>query len=206
MDRMITIETALNEAIVEFAKKRPHSAAMHKRACAVMPGGNTRTVLFTAPFPIRVEKGAGATLTDVDGFVYADFLGEYSAGIYGHSHPVLKQAVAQALEQGINLGGQHVGEVEFAEEVCRRFSLPRVRFTNSGTEANMMAIAAARCFTKRDMIMPMYGGYHGGTLYYASGTSPVNAPFPHVLGRFNDVETTRKLIAAHASDNGLRHP
>jgi glutamate-1-semialdehyde 2,1-aminomutase len=108
--------------------------------------------------------------------------------------------VADALEQGINMGAQHGREVELAEAVCRRFALERVRFANSGTEANMMAIAVARCFTKRDKIMPMYGGYHGGTLYYASGASPVNAPFPHVLGKFNDVEATRRMIADHAGE------
>jgi glutamate-1-semialdehyde 2,1-aminomutase len=75
-----------------------------------------------------------------------------------------------------------------------------VRFTNSGTEANMMALAAARCFTGRAKIMPMEGGYHGGTLYFSHGASPVNAPFDCVMGHFNDVEATRKLIAANADE------
>jgi glutamate-1-semialdehyde 2,1-aminomutase len=197
---MDLIESALDEANAAFAARRPRTATLHERARRVMPGGNTRTVLYTQPFPVRVERAQGATVTDVDGHSYADFLGEYSAGIYGHSNPVLKQAVANALAQGINMGAQHVKELEFAEAVCARFGLDLVRFTNSGTEANMMAIAAARCFTKRDKIMPMYGGYHGGTLYYASGAAPVNAPFPYVLGKFNDVGATRKLIAEHGSE------
>ena len=71
-------------------------------------------------------------------------------------------------------------------------------FTNSGTEANMMALAAARCFTGRSKIMPMEGGYHGGTLYFSHGASPVNAPFDCVMGHYNDVEATRALIAANA--------
>lgn len=194
------IDVALTEATATYVAKRPKTATLHQRARAVMPGGNTRTVLFTQPFPIRVEKAEGALLTDVDGHSYSDFLGEYSAGIYGHSNPVLKEAVGEALAQGINMGAQHMREVEFAEAVTARFALQRVRFTNSGTEANMMAIAAARCFTGRDKIMPMYGGYHGGTLYYASGAAAVNAPFPHVLGKFNYVDATRKLIAAHAGE------
>ena len=61
-----------------------------------MPGGNTRTVLYTWPMPIRAAKGEGAVITDIDGLSYADFLGEYSAGIYGHSHPRIRTAVAQA--------------------------------------------------------------------------------------------------------------
>ena len=60
-----------------------------------------------------------------------------------------------------------------------------------GTEANMMALAAARCFTGRSKIMPMHGGYHGGTLYFSHGASPVNAPFDCVMGHYNDVEATR---------------
>ena len=81
-----------------------------------------------------------------------------------------------------------------------------VRFTNSGTEANMMALAAARCFTGRSKIMPMEGGYHGGTLYFSHGASPVNAPFDCVMGHFNDVEATRKLIAANASELRATRP
>lgn len=197
---MTGIDQALAEAIARFTAKRPKTAALQDRAAHVMPGGNTRTVLFTAPFPIRAAKAQGAEITDIDGNRYLDLLGEYSAGIYGHSHPRIKAAVAEALETGLNLGAQHVREIEFAEAVTQRFNLDLVRFTNSGTEANMMALAAARCFTGRAKIMPMHGGYHGGTLYFSHGASPVNAPFDCVLAHFNDVEGTRALIAQHADD------
>ncbi|MCB1431583.1 MAG: aminotransferase class III-fold pyridoxal phosphate-dependent enzyme [Alphaproteobacteria bacterium] len=165
-----------------------------------MPGGNTRTVLFTAPFPIRAEKASGAHITDIDGHTYLDLLGEYSAGIYGHSHPRILAAAQDALTMGLNLGAHHGREVALAEVVTQRFKLDLVRFTNSGTEANMMALAAARCFTKRRKIMPMHGGYHGGTLYFSHGASPVNAPFECVMGHYNGVEETRALIAEHAND------
>jgi glutamate-1-semialdehyde 2,1-aminomutase len=165
-----------------------------------MPGGNTRTILFTAPFPIRLEKAQGATLTDIDGHSYLDLLGEYSAGVYGHSHPRIRQAVEEALSSGVNMGAQHMREIAFAEAVTRRFNLDLVRFTNSGTEANMMALAAARCFTKRSRIMPMHGGYHGGTLYFTQGASPVNAPYDCVLGYYNDIEATRQLITQQADN------
>jgi len=197
---MQDIDAALDEAKSGFAAKRPKTRAMHDRASQVMPGGNTRTVLFTAPFPLRVEKAAGATITDIDGHSYLDLLGEYSAGIYGHSHPRILEAARAALDNGLNYGAHHEGEVKFAEVVTRRFNMDLVRFTNSGTEANMMALAAARCFTGRKKIMPMDGGYHGGTLYFSHGASPVNAPFDCVMGQYNDVEATRKLIAANADD------
>ncbi len=197
---MQTIETALQQAMDEFAARRPASKALHEQAARVMPGGNTRTVLFSAPFPLRVEKAEGATLTDVDGHSYLDLLGEYSAGIYGHSHPQILAAARTALEKGLNFGAHHAGELRLAELVTRRFNLDLVRFTNSGTEANMMALAAARCFTGRKKIMPMSGGYHGGTLYFAHGASPVNAPFDCVMGEFNDTAATRALIAAHGDE------
>ena len=197
---MSKIDAALDDAMAKFAAKRPKTKALHERATQVMPGGNTRTVLFTAPFPLRVETARGASLTDVDGHSYLDLLGEYSAGIYGHSHPRILEAARAALDIGLNLGAHHEGEVKFAEVVTRRFNLDLVRFTNSGTEANMMALAAARCFTGRKKIMPMHGGYHGGTLYFSHGASPVNAPFDCVLGHYNDVGGTRTLITQHADE------
>lgn len=192
------IDAALAEAVAGYVAKRPKTAAMQARAAAVMPGGNTRTVLFSQPFPIRIEKAEGSRLTDIDGHSYIDYVGEYSAGIYGHSHPKLLAAVQDALAMGLNIGAQHVREVAFAEAVAQRFALERLRFTNSGTEANMMALAAARAFTGRSAIMPMVGGYHGGTLYFSTVPSAVNAPFDCVMGHYNKVEETRALIAAHA--------
>ncbi|NJM31246.1 MAG: aminotransferase class III-fold pyridoxal phosphate-dependent enzyme [Rhizobiales bacterium] len=196
----LNLDAALAEAEANFVAKRPKTAALHDRAKAVMPGGNTRTVLYSAPFPIRIERAEGAILHDIDGHTYTDFVGEYSAGLYGHSNPLIAKAVADAMAFGVNIGAQHVREVVFAEEVCRRFHLDLVRFTNSGTEANMMAIAAARCHTRRKKVMAMHGGYHGGTLYFAHGASPVNAPFDVILARYNDIEATAELIEAEASD------
>jgi glutamate-1-semialdehyde 2,1-aminomutase len=201
MDQIISpLDRALEDAMADFTAKRPKTLALHERAKAVMPGGNTRSVLYSAPFPIRVERAEAQVLWDVDGHRYTDFLGEYSAGIYGHSHPGITCAVSEAMAGGINFGAHHAREVAFAEAVCARFTLDLVRFTNSGTEANMMALAAARCFTGRSKIMPMLGGYHGGTLYFAHGAAPVNAPFDCVMGRFNDVEATRQLIRRHQGE------
>jgi glutamate-1-semialdehyde 2,1-aminomutase len=191
---------ALAEAFEAFSAERPNTRSLHERAMAVMPGGNTRTVLYTWPMPIRVVRGEGALITDADGFSYVDFLGEYSAGLYGHSHPRIRSAINEALATGLNLGAHHAAEISFAELICDRFGLERVRFTNSGTEANMMALAAARCFTGRTWIMAMHGGYHGGTLYFSHGASPVNAPFDVVLGRYNDIAATEALLASQGDD------
>lgn len=193
------IDTALADASARFVAARPRTAALHETAKAVMPGGNTRTVLFTPPMPIRAAKAEGAFITDLDGHTYVDLLGEYSAGLYGHSHPRIGRAVADALAMGLNLGAHHEAEVKLAQAVTARFDLDLVRFTNSGTEANMMALGAARAFTKRSRIMGVKGGYHGGTLYFGGGGAAVNAPYDVILAPFNDIAATRRLIAEHAA-------
>lgn len=197
---MDAIDIALTKAIEDFAKLRPKTVEMQRRAAQVMPGGNTRTVLFAAPFPIRIQSAEGCTLHDVDGHSYTDFVGEYSAGIFGHSNTRIAAAVNDALAFGLNMGAQHEREIAFAEAVAGRFSLERLRFANSGTEANMMALAVARCFAGRSKIMPMQGGYHGGTLYFGTTPSPVSVPYEYVMGRFNDIAATRELVMANANE------
>ncbi|MBV7332809.1 aspartate aminotransferase family protein [Chloroflexi bacterium TSY] len=196
------LDRALTEAREGYITNNPKSLARHEKAVNVMPGGNTRTVLFNTPFPLGIERAEGCTLWDLDGHRYADFLGEYTAGIYGHSHPKIRAAIDSALDNGINFGGVNEAEAKLAEVVCDRFpSIDLVRFTNSGTEANLMAIAAARAQTKRNKIMVFDGGYHGGVLYFSSnGGSPVNAPYDFVLASYNDVEGTQTLIVQHSDD------
>lgn len=200
MPTTLTLESALAQAHRDYVQANPKSLGLHLQAAEAMPGGNTRTVLHFAPFPLRFVKGQGSRLFDVDGHEYIDFLGEYTAGIYGHSHPVIVAAVLEALETGLNLGGHNLNEALFAKAVCERFKLGQVRFTNSGTEANLMALVTARAFTGRSKIMVMDGGYHGGVLYYAHGGSPVNVPFDAVVASFNDIEATRALLQQHGSE------
>ncbi len=196
-----TLDDALAEARETYVARRPKSKAQHEAARTVMPGGNTRTVLFYAPFPICAARGEGAWLTDVDGHRYLNLLGEYTAGIYGHSHPVIRAAIDAALDNGINHGAHNRMEAELAAILCSRFpAIELVRFTNSGTEANLMALATARHATGRSKIMVFKGGYHGGLLYFGGGGIPINAPFPFVLARYNDIEGTRALIRREASD------
>ena len=198
--RNADIDTAMAETKEAYVARNANSLARYVEATAVMPGGNTRTVLFYAPFPIAIARGAGCRLWDMDGAEYVDFLGEYTAGIYGHSHPVIRAAVDRALDGGINLGAHNLLEARFARAVCDRFALERVRFTNSGTEANLMAISLARVFTGRPKVMVMEGGYHGAVFTFSGGGSPINAPFDFVLAPYNDSAATLALIERHAAD------
>lgn len=197
----VDLASALAEAEQRFIAANPLSAAQYERATAPLPGGNTRSVLFYRPFPLTLAGGEGCRVRDLDGHEYVDFLSEYTAGLYGHSNPLILAAVHKALDRGIVLGGHNEIEAELAAAIVARFpSIDRVRFTNSGTEANMMAIASARAFTGRSKVMVMDGGYHGGVLYFAHGGTPINAPFDYVIGRYNDPERCRDLIRQHADD------
>lgn len=194
------LANARRRAEQRYAAANPNSERRHRGAASSLPGGNTRSGLHFDPFPLALRGGQDQYLTDLDGHVYADFLGEYSAGLYGRSHPVIMAAVRTALDDGISLGGPNVHEARFADLLTARFpSVEQVRFTNSGTEANLMALATAREFTGRPKILVFDGGYHGGVLNFR-GHSPLNVPYPTVTGTFNDVEGTRSLIERHADD------
>ncbi len=195
------LDAALAKARARYVTDNPASEAAHHQARQFMPGGNTRTILYHDPFPLRVVSGHGPRITDADGHEYLNLLGEYTAGLFGHTHPVIRAAIDSALDGGINLSAHNTHEIRLAELVCGRFpSIERVRFTNSGTEANLMAIATARHHTGRSRVMVMHGGYHGGLLYFGGGGIPINAPYDFVLGRFNRIDATRELIRGNAGD------
>ena len=197
-----TSEAALlAEARERFVAANPNSLAAHVEAAAVMPGGNTRTVLFHTPFPLTMVRGEGCRLWDADGHQYVDLLGEYTAGLYGHSNPVIRAAIDGALDGGWNLGGHGVMEARLAALICERFpSVDLVRFTNSGTEANLMALATATAVTGRRSVLVFENGYHGGVLYFIGGGIPTNVPHRWLVGRYNDADGAAALIDAHAAD------
>ena len=195
------IDAALASTIEQYRAATPHSRAHFERACTALPGGNTRTVLHYDPYPVTLSRGSGCTVWDLDDNRYVDFLGEYSAGLYGHSNPVIAAAIKEALDQGIVLCAPNSYEVDLASLICARFpSCERVRFCNSGTEANLMAVSAARVYTKRSKIMVFDGAYHGGVFYFAGHHSPANAPFEYLIGEFNDSDKAMDLIVNHHAD------
>lgn len=194
------LEAALADARAQYVRANPKSAAQQEAAKAHMPGGNTRSVLHYAPFPLAFVKGEGSDLWSADGARYTDFLGEYTAGLYGHSHPKIMEAIRQALDAGVNFGGQGVKEARLAALITARFpSIDLIRFTNSGTEANLMVMAAAKAITGREKILVFHGAYHGGVFAFAYGDAPLNAPHAFVLARYNDLAGTQLLIRDHAA-------
>ena len=102
---MNRLDTELDLARDRYIRNRPESAAAFNLSANFMPGGNTRTVLFHSPFPLRIVSGAGCRVTDADGLEYVNMLGEYTAGLFGHNHPVIRKAIDDALDRGLSLSG-----------------------------------------------------------------------------------------------------
>lgn len=187
-----------------FTKRNPASKQLYEKACESLPGGNVRTVLYYDPFPLSIVEGHGAKLTDADGHSYVDLLGEYTAGLYGHSDPVIAEAITTALTRGLSYGGQHENEARLAAMIEQRFpSIELLRFTNSGTESNLLNIALARAFTSKNKILVFDGCYHGGVLGWKAGVgSAINMPFDFLIAKYNDIDSVEDVLAetGNASD------
>lgn len=198
-----------------------HSQALFRRACAVLPGGTSRLTTYFPPHPLYAASGTGCWIRDVDGVERLDCHNNYTTLIHGHAHPKVAEAVRRQLERGWVFGMATEAEVQLAELVVDRVpSIERVRFTNSGTEAVMMAIKAARAYTGRPKIARCEGAYHGSYDFAEVSTNPTpetwGSPDPHPVPRsrgtpasvlgdvvvipFNDAAAARRLLDAHAAD------
>ncbi|ETI20665.1 hypothetical protein G647_07007 [Cladophialophora carrionii CBS 160.54] len=198
------LSAALEQAHARYTNSHPQSLKIHDQACNYLPGGNTRTVLHTTPFPLTISSGQDTHLTTVDEQTYTDFLGEYTAAIYGHNHSAIKSALESAIRNGWNYGGHNELEPQLAEIVCERFpSIDLVRFVNSGTEANMVALATALAFTGRKKVLVFNKGYHGSTISgrAPSGKPSINLPHDFVVGTYNDVAGTEALVQSLPKDS-----
>src|SRR6266516_4121107 len=141
--------------------KTQGSAAMYERARASLSGGVASSYQLRDPWPIYLASGEGPTVTDVDGHRYWDFHNGFGSMVQGHAHPAIVAAVCARAELGTHFAAVTEDTVIVAEELARRFALPRWRFVNSGSEATMDAIRIARAHTGRDTIVKIFGSYHG---------------------------------------------
>jgi len=205
----------------EYVGHTPASASAYERAKRSMPGGDTRTVAFHPPYPLTIVKGEGYTLTDLDGNTYIDLLNNYTSLIHGHAFEPITQAVSAQLPLGTNYAAALQAQADLAERLTGRVaSVDKVRFTNSGTEATMMAIRGARAFTGRELIVKMEGGYHGTfddfevSMHPPVDSGPDGAPIATIdtLGvpqnrlqtvtviPFNDVAAAKRVFAERGDE------
>jgi glutamate-1-semialdehyde 2,1-aminomutase len=192
---MDSLNQAIEDARARYEADNPLSMKADRDAEAFLPGGNTRTVLHYHPFPLTMVKGEGAELLDLDGHHYADFVCEYSAGLFGHSDERIKRAINKALETGVSMGAPTDYERTLAEILCTRFhGIDQIRFCNSGTEANIWALTTARLLTGRTRFIAFRGAYHGGVIKFPHGPCELNVPFDFVLADYNDIEGSEEII------------
>ena len=202
-----------------YADARPNSRRLHTEACKYMPSGDTRTATFFLPFPNFIKYGDGAYMYDEDGFKLLDFQNNYTSLIHGHAHPETVEAVREQIAKGSAYTAPFEKQIELSAILTQRFpSVDMIRYTNSGTEANMHALRIARAYTGKAKIIKTEGGYHGTTDVFEASVDPnikkagtldqikvipesrgvsENALKDVLVVPFNDIERTRKMIEEH---------
>ncbi len=200
--------TPAHQELATYLARTPASRALHDRAREVLPGGDTRTGTFHAPYPLYVSHGDGCYLTDADGRRYLDTLYNFTSLLHGHAYPPIVEAIAAQAARGTVHGTANELQVRLAEVLRARVpSVERLRFCNSGTEATMGAIRAARAFTGKPGILKIAGGYHGSHDPVAVAMSAAAPGLPPgitpgvagdvVVGHFNDLDRTSSLVRGH---------
>lgn len=196
------------------------SAKIFERALRFLPGGNSRTTVFRDPYPLYAVRGRGSKIWDADGVERFDMVNNQSSLIHGHCHPAIVDAVQRQAQTLACAAMPTELEVDLAEIICRRIkSIERISFCNSGSEAVLFGLRAARAYTGRDMVAKAEGAYHGNTSSMEVSVFPTPdrwgeascpASVPEGLGitertlqdtlvlPFNDVDASRRLIEAHA--------
>ncbi|HIG12268.1 MAG: aspartate aminotransferase family protein [bacterium] len=198
------------------------SAELFARAQAWLPGGVSRNTLLRKPHPIYVERGEGCRVVDVDGTEYLDFANNMASLIHGHAHPSIVEAVTDQLQRGSAFSMATEIEVRYAEELCARSpNFERIRFVNSGTEAVMAGLKAARAYTGRPKVAKVEGSYHGAYDYaevsqapvpetWGEADTPASVPLAHgtpesvlsdvIVLPFNEPEKAVARLDAHAGE------
>ena len=205
------------DILARYRQRTAGSRARHQEARQYLPAGDTRAATWFAPYPTYMTDGAGAWLTDCDGNRYLDLLNNYTSLIHGHAQPEIVECAAEHLTRGTAYGTVAEPQVTLAKLLVERIpGIDMLRFTNSGTEATMMMMRAARAFTGRDIIVKMDGGYHGSHDFVeVSVSAELDSPGPpsaQIEGRgvpaavlnavmvapFNDLGALEALLQLHS--------
>jgi len=198
------------------------SAALYQRALKVMPGGCSRNTVLRKPHPLYAQRGEGCYVTDIEGVRRIDFANNMASLIHGHAHPEVVSAVTEQLKKGTAFTLATEAEIDYAEHLCsRNAGFDKIRFVNSGTEAIMSCVKAARAYTGRAKIAKVEGAYHGLYDYaevsqtskptdWGDESKPVSVAVAHgtpasalmdvVVIPFNDAERAVAILDQHADE------
>ncbi|MGI6871970.1 aspartate aminotransferase family protein [Amycolatopsis sp. 3B14] len=168
-----------------------------ERARRVLPGGNTRTTLFVPPHPPYAVRGEGAIVTDHTGHRVIDCNNNYTSLIHGHARPEVLEAAFEAARGGTAFGLPTASEVALAEHLRDRTGIEQWRFCNSGTEAVLMLLRAARAHTGRELIVRFEGSYHGTGDAVVSPGAPGVVPGSVLVLPQNDLPALRAAMRNH---------
>jgi glutamate-1-semialdehyde 2,1-aminomutase len=156
------VKELLKEEYARYAYENAISKAIYEECKELIPLGVASSFQYFSPFPVYFNKGSGAYLHSVDGDRYIDLSMGFGANMVGHMHPKVKEAISTSMEEGILYVAPGARSLEASKRLTNRFNIDQVRFCNSGTEALMYAVRLAKAFTKKDKIIKIEGGYHGG--------------------------------------------
>ena len=195
----------MNSVQATYEKNTPKSAAAQRRAHAAVLGGNSRGAAYHAPYPLTIEHGDGARIVDIDGREYLDLINNYTSLVHGHAYPPIVEAARRQVGLGTAWTANNVWQTELAEALIGRVdSFDSVRFTNSGTEAGMLALQIARTITGRTKVLMARFGYHGSLMEFEVGSFPMffddHAQDRTYLATFNDADDFEAVLAEHGPE------
>ncbi|MDO5746742.1 MAG: aspartate aminotransferase family protein [Actinomycetaceae bacterium] len=175
------IQNLIKEESEKLNNRTQRSKEMYERARHHLCNGVGSTYQARDPWPIYIAEGSGPHIVDVDGNKYYDFHNGYGSMIQGHGHPMVMDALKERYPKGSHFGCATEEDVIVAEELSRRWGLPKWRFTNSGSESTMDAIRIARAYTGRDTIVKIFGSYHG---HHDGVMVSIGVPYDKIGDRF----------------------
>src|SRR5437588_7022523 len=183
MEKIMTSLLTRRSLTERFAAEFPTSKKLHDQARALFPNGVTHDLRHLEPFPVYVERAAGAYKWDVDGHRLIDYWSGHGALLLGHGHPAVVEAVQRQMARATHPGACHQLEIEWGQWVQRLVpSAEKLRFVSSGTEATLMALRLARIFTGKPRVLKFAGHFHGwhDFLIPAADVSDSGKPVPGV--------------------------